>query len=99
MMSICMFFEESDLGNLMFNKICKVEKREITFQLFNLKTFQQNHTASDNEVKVNSLIFIGGIRQLWFDSTLSVRSVRPKVSKLFSMITGLSLKRKFLIGN
>ena len=56
------------------------------------------YTASDNEVKVKSRIFIGGIIITNGDSSSPTRTGLPISSMLLSMITGDSLKRKFLIG-
>ena len=52
-----------------------------------------DYTASDKLVKVKSRILSGGTRL-----PLS-RTGLPSASKLFSMMTGLSLKRKFFTGN
>ncbi|RZM12696.1 MAG: DUF1566 domain-containing protein, partial [Pedobacter sp.] len=51
------------------------------------------HTASDKLVNVKSLIFNGGIM------LPLTRTGAPIASRLFNMIIGLSLNRKFLIGN
>ena len=57
-----------------------------------------NYTASDSEVNVKSRIFIGGIIITNGDSSSPTRTGLPISSMLLSMITGDSLKRKFLIG-
>ncbi len=56
------------------------------------KRFRRDYTASDKLVKVKSLIFIGGTR------LPPMRCGLPKASRLLSMMTGLSLKRKFFTG-
>lgn len=55
-------------------------------------------TASDNEVNVKSRSFIGGIIITKLDSSPATRTGLPSSSMLLSMITGDSLKRKFLTG-
>ena len=57
-----------------------------------------DQTASDNEVNVKSRIFSGGIIITNGDSSSPTRTGLPISSMLLSMITGDSLKRKFLIG-
>src|SRR5690606_7885906 len=56
------------------------------------------YTASDNEVKVKSRSFIGGIIITKLDSSPATRTGLPSSSMLLSMITGDSLKRKFFTG-
>jgi hypothetical protein len=56
------------------------------------------HTASDSDVNVKSRRRIGGIIIANRDSSPLTRIGRPSSSMLLSMITGDSLKRKFLIG-
>lgn len=55
-------------------------------------TFKSDYTASERLENVKSLIFNGGMR-LPFTLTGA-----PMASRLLSMITGLSLNLKFLIG-
>ena len=57
-----------------------------------------SYTASDNEVKVKSRSFIGGINITNEDSSPDTRTGLPSSSMLLSMITGDSLKRKFFTG-
>ena len=56
------------------------------------------HTASESEVKVKSRSFIGGMTMVVSDSSLFTRTGLPNSSTLLSMMTGLSLKRKFFTG-
>ena len=61
------------------------------FHIFRILTFF--YTASDKLVKVKSRIFIGGTK------LPPRRTGLPSASRLLSIITGLSLKRKFFTGN
>src|SRR5471032_3408468 len=56
------------------------------------------YTASDNDVKLKSRTRIDGINCWYCDSSPARISGRPSSSILFNIVTGLSLKRKFLIG-
>src|SRR5471030_592971 len=56
------------------------------------------YTASDKEVKLKSRSFIGGIIIWYGTSSPEISCERPSSSILFNIATGLSLKRKFLIG-
>src|SRR5450830_89210 len=57
-----------------------------------------DQTASDRDVKLKSRTRMAGIRSWKSLSSPARISGRPSSSILFSIVTGLSLKRKFLIG-